>query len=164
MDERYAEILSAKCGKENYEKLTQLENPELDSFVAKYVELCNPSSVFVRTDSLEDVRYIREEAKKLGEEASLGIDGHTIHFDGYFDQARDKENTKFLVTKELDLGRGINSIPRREGLDEIQRLLKNIMQAKKMFVLFLSLGPVKLIQKISSIGLPMKCSNGKGLV
>ena len=142
MDERYAEILRAKCGKENYVKLTQLNNPKLDSFLAEYVELCNPSSVFVRTDSLEDVRYIREKAKELGEEASLGIDGHTIHFDHYFDQARDKENTKFLVTKELDLGRGINSIPRREGLEEIQRLLKNIMQAKKMFILFLSLGPV----------------------
>jgi len=142
MDERYAEILRAKCGKENYVKLTQLNNPKLDSFLAEYVELCNPSSVFVRTDSLEDVRYIREKAKELGEEAALLTDGHTVHFDGYFDQARDKENTKFLVTKELGLGRGINSIPRREGLDEIQRLLKNIMQAKKMFVLFLSLGPV----------------------
>ena len=142
MDERYAEILRAKCGKENYVKLTQLNNPKLDSFLAEYVELCNPSSVFVRTDSLEDVRYIREKAKELGEEAALLTDGHTVHFDHYFDQARDKENTKFLVTKELDLGRGINSIPRREGLDEIQRLLKNIMQAKKMFVLFLSLGPV----------------------
>ncbi|GAG56168.1 unnamed protein product, partial [marine sediment metagenome] len=96
MEEKYVELLKTKCDEENYKKLMELNNPELHNFIAKYVELCNPLSVFVRTDSLKDTRYIRDKAKELGEETQLLIDGHTVHFDGYFDQARDKENTKFL--------------------------------------------------------------------
>ncbi len=142
MEERYVELLKTKCGQENYRKLMELNNPEVINFIGKYVEICNPSSVFMRTDSLEDIQYIRDKAKELGEEKPLAAQGHTIHFDGYFDQARDKANTKFLITEDLDLGSGINSIEREEGLKEIQDLLKNIMDGKEMFVLFLCLGPV----------------------
>jgi len=142
VEEKYVELLKSKCSKENYKKLTDLNNPEVINFVGKYVELCNPSSVFVRSDSLEDIKYIRNKAKDMKEENQLLIEGHTVHFDGYFDQARDKENTKFLITKELDLGSGINSVEREEGLKEIQDLLRNIMDGKEMFILFLCLGPV----------------------
>jgi len=140
--EKYIELLKTKCSQENYSKLMELNNPEVINFIGKYVELCNPSSVFVRTDSLKDTQYIRDKAKKLEEENSLAIEGHTVHFDSYFDQARDKENTKFLVTKDLDLGSGINSVGRQEGLKEIRGLLKNIMHEKEIFILFLCLGPV----------------------
>jgi phosphoenolpyruvate carboxykinase (GTP) len=140
--EKYADLLKKKCGEENYKKLRDLSNPELLDFLGKYVELCNPSSVFVRSDSREDIQYIRNRAKELKEERGLVREGHTIHFDGYFDQARDKENTKFLLTKDLKLGPDINSLPREEGLKEIQDLLKNIMEGKEVYILFLSLGPL----------------------
>ncbi len=140
--ENCAELLKTKCGKENYEKLLVLKNPTLLDFVARYVQLCNPASVFVCSDSSKDVQYIREHAISQGEEVRLKAEGHTVHFDGYFDQARDKENTKFLMTKELNLGPGFNCIDREKGLEEIQALLKNIMQQKQMFVLFFCLGPL----------------------
>lgn len=65
-----------------------------------------------------------------------------MHFDGRFDQARDKENTKFLVTKDLSLGPDINSVDRQVGLAEIQELLKDTMDGKEMLILFLCLGPI----------------------
>ncbi|MFC1592827.1 phosphoenolpyruvate carboxykinase (GTP) [Candidatus Omnitrophota bacterium] len=136
------ELLKAKCGKENYEKLVVLNNPPLIDFIAKYVALCNPASVFVRTDAAEDARYLRERAVAEGEETKLKTEGHTIHFDGYFDQARDKVNTKFLVTKDLQLGDNLNSLDREAGREEVQGLLKNIMQKREMCVLFFCLGPV----------------------
>jgi len=119
-----------------------LNNPTLLDFVARYVQLCNPASVFVCTGSSKDIQYIREHAISQGEEVRLKAEGHTAHFDGYFDQARDKENTKFLITKELNLGSGLNCIDREKGLEEIQTLLKNIMQQKQMYVLFFCLGPL----------------------
>lgn len=142
MEEKYVELLKTKCDEENYKKLMELDNRKLHNFIAKYVELCNPLSVFVRTDSLEDIQYIRDKAKEWKEETQLLMDGHTVHFDGYFDQARDRENTKFLVTKDLSLGADINSIDGQVGLAEIQELLKHIMDGKEMFILFLCLGPI----------------------
>lgn len=94
---QHAVSLETKCGKEGYQKLTELNNPGLFEFVAKYVEHCNPKSVFVCTDSKEDADYIRKKTIENGEETRLAISGHTIHFDGYSDQARDKENTKYLL-------------------------------------------------------------------
>ncbi len=134
-------LLKAKCGKENYEKLLALKNPSLVDFVIKYVALCNPERVFVCNDSEEDIRYIREEAIRTGEEKKLAIDDHTVHFDGYYDQARDKENTKFLLSKGVDLGPDINAMDREEGLKEIHDILKDIMQGHQLYISFFSLGP-----------------------
>ncbi len=142
MQGKNIELLKVKCGEQNYEKLVKLNNSRLNIFIAKYVNLCQPTSVFIRTDSPEDARYIRDKAEQLGEETQLSTDGHTVHFDGYFDQARDKENTKFLISRDLDLGSNINSINREKGLKEIRDLLKNIMQGKEVYILFLSLGPL----------------------
>ena len=157
MVEKYFNLLKSKCSNENYKKLIELDNQDIINFIVKYIELCNPSSVFVRSDSLEDIKYIRDKAKELGEEDELSIDGHTVHFDSYSDQARDKENTKFLVTKNLDLGSGINSVDREEGLEEIQGLLKNIMDGKEMFILFLCLGPVNSEFSIYAVQITDSC-------
>ena len=47
------EILKNKLSADNYDKLMALDNSKLHEFVAKYVELCNPDKVFVRTDSAD---------------------------------------------------------------------------------------------------------------
>ncbi|KXB04896.1 phosphoenolpyruvate carboxykinase [candidate division MSBL1 archaeon SCGC-AAA261O19] len=135
------ELLKSKCGKEDYEKLSAISNPPLHRFIAKYVELCNPDKVFVSTGSPKDNQYIRKQATSSGEERKLATEGHTVHFDGYYDQARDEENTKFLLPKGVSLGSHINSTDRRGGLKEIQALLKNSMQGHQMYVCFFCLGP-----------------------
>ncbi len=140
--EKYLKLLKTKCNQENYQKLIGLNNPALLDFVGEYVGLCNPLSVFVRSDSAEDAQYIRNKAKELGEEKQLAIGGHTVHFDGPHDQARDKQRTKFLLSKGENLGSDINSIDREKGITEIQGLLKGTMAGKEMFVLFLCLGPI----------------------
>lgn len=136
------ERLKEKFKEGSYEKLERIKNKKVHDFISKFISLCNPSSVFVRDDSQEDALYIRKMAIELGEESKLKIEGHTVHFDGYYDQARDKENTKFLITPDIKLGPHLNSIDREKGLEEIMNLLKNIMEGKEAFILFLSLGPV----------------------
>lgn len=135
------DILKEKLNENNFEKLMKINNLRLHEFIAKYIELCNPREVFVCTDSEKDIQYIREEAIRSGEEKKLAIDGHTIHFDGYYDQARDKERTKFLVKKGVNLGENINAIDKEEGLEEIHNIMKNIMKDHTMYVRFLCLGP-----------------------
>jgi phosphoenolpyruvate carboxykinase (GTP) len=118
-----------------------IDNAKLHQFVADYMELCSPDKVFVCTDSTDDLTYIRESAVQNKEEAKLAIEGHTVHFDGYYDQARDKEHTKFLLPKGVDLGPNINSIDKDEGLKEVREILKDIMKGKELYVRFFCLGP-----------------------
>ena len=151
MEDRIKDILLPKCGKENYEKLMDLNNSKLNEFVAKYVELCDPASVFVRTDSEKDAEYIRSKTITNGEEQLLAIKGHTAHFDGYFDQARDKAHTKYLLRPDQVLGLDINSVNRDEGLGEVHDILKGIMAGKEMCVAFFCLGPTNSEFSISAV-------------
>lgn len=142
-------VLQEKLRKENYEKLLAIDSSVLHRFIAKYVELCGPDEVFVCTGSPEDVNYIKEQAILGGEERKLATEGRTVHFDGYYDQARDRKNTKFLMPKGQSLGLSSLTggkvgaeIERGEGLEEIHSLLKNIMKGHRLYVLFFCLGPV----------------------
>ena len=120
-------------------------------FVAKYVELFNPKSVFVRTDSKQDADYIRAKSLENKEETRLATEGHSIHFDGYFDQARDKANTKYLLRPNEKLGSDIKFVDREEGLKEVHKFFENSMEGKQMLVGFYSLGPVGSEFSISAV-------------
>lgn len=142
MEEKYVKLLKAKCNRESYGKLIGLNNPRLHNFIAKYAELCEPDSICVCDDSCADAQYIRDKAKESGEEKELAIEGHTVHFDGYNDQARDKKNTKYLLSKGLKGIYYLNGTERKKGLKEMKGLLRRSMAGKEMFVRFFCLGPV----------------------
>lgn len=142
MGKDYSSYLQQKLDKENFQKLASLENSCVIDFVGEYVELCDPESVFIRTDSAQDISYIREKCLTLGEEKSLKASGHSYHFDGVFDQARDKKQTKYLVSKDSKASSYLNSIDRDKGLEEIRGYLKGIMKGKEVFVSFFCLGPL----------------------
>ncbi len=150
---QYYSILKDKLDSESYDRLMAIENPYLHEFIAKYVELCNPDSVFVSDSSEASLQYIREEAIRNGEEMPLATRGHTVHFDGYYDQARDRANTKFLLPKGVDLGPSIRAIDRDEGLQEIHEILKDIMKGHRLYVLFFSLGPTNSVFSIPAVQL-----------
>jgi len=134
-------ILKEKLGSEQYEKIIRIDNPELHEFIAKYLEHCNPEKVFVCSDSEEDIEYIREISVKNGEEIQLSAENHTIHFDNYNDQARDKQNTKILLPEGVKLDKAINTAKRQESLDEIHEIMKDIMKGKEVYIRFFCLGP-----------------------
>ncbi len=133
--------LRAKLGEEGYGKLMAIDNPILHDFIAKYIELCEPERVFVSSGSPEDIEYIREAAIRSGEEMRLAVEGHTIHFDGYWDQARDRENTLILVPKGTAPMPYVRTGDREERLKEIHEIMKGIMRGHEMYVCFYSLGP-----------------------
>jgi len=134
-------IIRSKCDRENLEKIIKLENNYIFNFIAKFVKLLNPKSIFICNDSESDFNYIRKKAIEDGEERKLSIEGHTVHFDGYYDQARDKERTKFLVPKGVYLGPNLNIIDKESGLKEIFGIMKNIMHDRELYILFFCLGP-----------------------
>jgi len=137
MSEKSVELLNEKCDQASLDKILSLNNETLNKHINKYIELCKPASVYVCDDSDEDKAYIRQKTLDNGEEKSLATEGHTIHFDGPKDQARDKANTKYLLSPGTDLGESLNSVDKSEGFTEVYDFLDGIMEGKEMFILFL---------------------------
>jgi phosphoenolpyruvate carboxykinase (GTP) len=145
-----ARLLRTVRGRD-YEKLMAVANPAVHYFVAETVELCTPTSVFVCSDSPDDVRYVQQQAIALGEENPLATEGHTIHFDSVEDQGRDREVTKYLVPKTDTLSKTLVQVEREKGLVEICDLLRGSMKGRTMIVRFLSLGPTNSIFSIPCV-------------
>ncbi len=134
-------FLSDKLSPEHLDKLLVLNNADVNEFVAYAIELCEPDSVWVGNDSDEDAAYCRQLAIDNKEELPMAIDGHTVHFDGYYDQARKKEVTKYLVPSDIDLDKKLNQVERKQGLKEIEGLQRGSYKGRKMLVCFFCLGP-----------------------
>lgn len=147
------ESLQEKLKDEDYEKLYRIKNPKLIGYIAWVIQHCEPSMVKVCDDSEDDIAYTREAAIKHYEEARLATPGHTVHFDGFHDQARDKNNTRFLLPKGETLGPGFNTIDRVQGLKEVNQLLKGIMRDHELFVKFYTLGPTGSVFSILCVQL-----------
>ncbi|MDD2440596.1 MAG: phosphoenolpyruvate carboxykinase (GTP) [Clostridiaceae bacterium] len=144
MKTTYETLLKERMSRESYAKLTALKNEKLLDFVGFFVDHCDPKSVFVCGDSEQDIQYVRDQALKLGEELTLANSKQTIHWDGYGDQARDKESTRFLVYKEnLESMKTLNSVEYEAGYQEILGIAKGIMKGKEAVVLFFSEGPTE---------------------
>ncbi|MHC4727026.1 MAG: phosphoenolpyruvate carboxykinase (GTP), partial [Planctomycetota bacterium] len=135
------EILKNKLSTESYDRLMAVDNAKIHEFVADAIGLTNPETVFVCTDSDEDISHVREMSVKSGEEQPLETPGHTYHFDGINDQARDRNATKYLVPKTETLSKALNQIEREEGLADVRGLMKDSMKGRTMILRFLSLGP-----------------------
>jgi phosphoenolpyruvate carboxykinase (GTP) len=127
---------------ENRRKLEELENPSVLEITEKYLELLKPDKATVITDDPEDILYVREMALRDGEEQKLAMEGHTIHYDGYHDQARDKKNTRVLVTSGMKMSKVINTVPREQGLEEVLGIMDGAMAGKEVLIRFFCLGPL----------------------
>lgn len=134
------QVLQEKLSSEHYEKLMALKNDEVNAFVAHAINLCEPDSVWVGDDSDKDAAYCRQLAIDNKEELPLAIQGHTVHFDGYYDQARKKEVTKYLVPKGVHLDPKLNQVDRDEGLAEIESLQRGSYKGRGMLIRFFCLG------------------------
>ena len=144
-------VLESKLTTDNLAKLTALDNAKLHKFVADAIELCKPESVFVCTDSDEDIATLRQMALDGGGEHKLAMEGHTYHFDGFNDQARDPSRTKYLLDEGKSLGQSLSSTEKQAGTEEVRSFLKDSMKGRTMMVCFWCLGPVNSEFSISCV-------------
>ncbi len=141
MPDETINMLKNILGQAEYQKIVRISNPTFKEFLGKYINLCNPEKVFICTDSAEDINYIRETSIANGEEIKLALEGHTVHFDAYGDQGRDKAHTNILVPQGMELGESIDTLDREQGYTEVHEILKDMMKGREMFVRFFCLGP-----------------------
>jgi len=124
------------------EKLFALQNEHILKIIKQFVDLCKPSKISVISDSKKDIEYVKQKSIIYQEESKLQIEGHTIHYDSFYDQARDKENTKVLIPKGEYRSPWINTMDRDEGLEEILDIMDGCMKGKECLIRFFCLGPL----------------------
>ena len=68
MKDEHLEYLKSRLAPEQYQKLVELGQSDINKFVADTEKLCKPDEVFIATDSPEDREYTRRQAIAEGED------------------------------------------------------------------------------------------------
>lgn len=124
----------------HYERLMKIPDPELHKWIADIFLLAKPSSIYVIVGSEEDFKYVRKRALESGEEIQTKYKYKTVHFDGPKDLARDRVNTRILISSDSVIPY-INTLRRDLGLTEIKSLFVDAMRNKTMYVIPICMGP-----------------------
>lgn len=135
----YVSVLRRKLDEDSLSKLMRIRNPEIHRWIADIVLVAEPSKVFIVTDDPRDHEYVRQAALRYREEIPTRNPRHTVHFDGPHDIARDRKNTRILITWGSEPL--INTLDRELGLREVKELFHGVMRGREMFVGFFCLGP-----------------------
>jgi len=123
-------------------KLNRIGNAAVRMKIANAIVLCNPDSVFVDTGSVEDRQFIKDLSLKKGEEKTLPMENHTIHFDLKQEQGRIIDRTFYISNKGEEVNSLAKAMDRSDAFKDIQEKMTGIMRGKIMIIGFYLRGPV----------------------
>ena len=136
------QLFKEKMDEENLSRIDRIKNSDALLKIANAIAMCRPDAVFVNTGSEADRQFIRELSLEKGEESSLPMQGHTIHFDLREEQGRIIDRTYYLCNPGDLVSSLANKVDRTDALVNIRDKMAGIMQGKLMFVGFYIRGPV----------------------
>ena len=136
------ELLGQKMPADELFKLEQVRREDIFVKIANAVALCLPETVFVNTGTAADRRFIRDLALKTGEEKSLSMPDHTIHFDLKEEQGRIIDRTFYIANPGDKINSLALSIDRNEAIIDIRTKMSRIMADMTMIIGFYVRGPV----------------------
>jgi len=136
---------------EHFNRLATIKNEEALLKVANAIAMCDPDQVYVHTGSEEDRANVRRMSLEKGEEKTLAMPNHTIHFDLPEDQGRMVDQTFYIVNEDEK----VSSLAKKELRDVSHAYMRDnmrgIMRGKTMFIGFYSRGPVGAKASIPAI-------------
>ncbi|MDY6878277.1 MAG: phosphoenolpyruvate carboxykinase (GTP) [Chloroflexota bacterium] len=135
-------LFETRCDRENAAKLDQITNIEALLKIANAISMTEPDMVFVNTGSDADVQRVREMSLEKGEEQSLAMKDHTIHFDLAQEQARIIDRTFYIVNKGEQVSVLAKKTLRDEAYEYIKTHMTGIAKGKTLLVGFFSRGPI----------------------
>jgi phosphoenolpyruvate carboxykinase (GTP) len=135
-------VFKATLSPDQLSRIDRIHHPDLLLKIANAIRMCEPDSVFINTGSEADRQFIRELALKTGEEASLPMEGHTIHYDLKDEQGRIIDRTYYVANPEERVSSLANRMSRDDALETVRHNLSGIMGGKTMIVGFYLRGPV----------------------
>lgn len=135
-------FLADRLDRTQFERIQKVENSQVLLKIANAIVMCRPDSVFINTGSEPDRRFIRDMALKKGEEKSLPMPNHTIHFDLKQEQGRIIDRTYYVANDDEPVSSLGLRMSRPEALDVVRQGMEGIMAGMTMVVGFYSRGPV----------------------
>jgi len=123
-------------------KLNRIKNEAVRLKIANAIALCDPDSVFIDTGSNEDRQFIKDLSLKKGEEKSLPMENHTIHFDLKQEQGRIIDRTFYISNKGEEVNSLAKAMDRSDAFKDIQEKMTGIMRGKVMVIGFYLRGPL----------------------
>jgi phosphoenolpyruvate carboxykinase (GTP) len=135
-------VLEDRVEADQLSKLDQIKNEAVRLKIANAIVLCDPDKVFVNTASDEDRQFIRDLSLEKGEEKTLPMENHTIHFDLKDEQGRIIDRTFYISNEGEKLSSLANKMDRAQAFEDIKDKMTGIMKGKIMMIGFYLRGPV----------------------
>ena len=123
-------------------KLDKVKNEAVRLKIANAIILCDPDSVFINTASDQDRQFIRDLSLEKGEEKTLPMKNHTIHYDLKDEQGRIIDRTFYISNEGEQVSSLGNKMDRSEACEDIKDKMSGIMKGKLMMIGFYLRGPV----------------------
>ncbi len=137
-----AEYLEKMVSPQHLARIQQVKNQDVWLKIANAVAMCNPDHIYVNTGSEEDRQFIRELSLKKGEEASLPIPRHSIHYDLPEEQGRIIDRTFYIANPDEQISSLANRLDRAEALVVVREKMAGIMKGQTMIIGFYVRGPI----------------------
>jgi phosphoenolpyruvate carboxykinase (GTP) len=136
------EVFAKSLDQQHLERLAPITNQDVLLKIANAIVTCQPEKVYINTGSDEDRAYFRNWALDTGEESTLTMDGHTIHYDLKEEQGRIVDRTFYIANPGEQISSLANKIDRSDALIDVREKFSGIMRGKTMMVGFFMRGPV----------------------
>ena len=127
---------------EQLAKLNKIKTEAVRLKIANAIVLCEPDTVFINTASEEDRQFIKDLSLEKGEEKTLPMKNHTIHFDLKDEQGRIIDRTFYISNEGEQVSSLGNKMDRSDALADIKDKMTGIMKGKIMMIGFYLRGPV----------------------
>ncbi len=135
-------LFEKRLDSENLSRISTIKHEGVLLKIANSIVMCQPDSIFINTGTEADRQYIRDLAINNGEEATLPMKGHTIHYDLKEEQGRITDRTYYIANEGEEISSLANKTLRDEALKDIRDKMTGIMRGKVMITGFYMRGPV----------------------
>jgi len=140
--EEAAQLFINRLDETNLARIQEINHAEVVIKIANSISMCDPETVFINTGSDSDKAHIREMALRNGEETTLPMENHTIHYDLKDEQGRIIDRTFYITNEGEDISSLANKMDRAKALIDIRDKMTGMMRGKTMIVGFYMRGPV----------------------
>ncbi|MDY6904966.1 MAG: phosphoenolpyruvate carboxykinase (GTP) [Thermodesulfobacteriota bacterium] len=135
------QIFAQKMDADNLAKIEKIKTESVLLKIANAISMGDPAAVFVVTGSEADKQWVRDHALEKGEEKSLPMEGHTIHFDLPEEQGRIVDRTYYIINEGEDISSLAQKMVRDDAEAVIKEHMTGIMRGKTLMVGFYTRGP-----------------------
>ncbi len=141
MDEA-RKVFAASLDASNAAKIAKVSTADALVKIANAITMCAPDRVFIIGSGPQDAEACRRMSLEAGEECSLAMKDHTLHFDLPEDQGRMVDQTYYITNENEEVSSLAKKMLRPEALEYIRATMAGIMKGKTLLVGFYNRGPV----------------------